>query len=433
MPLDYNYTGTEQSLAISEVTGLQTALDLKADQTSISNIDNTSDANKPVSTAQQTALDLKADQTSISNMDNTSDANKPVSTAQQTALDLKADQTSISNMDNTSDADKPVSNATQTALDLKSNLASPTFSGTVKIEKADNYGQIELTDLKSVATGVGGGLTMKGVYGGSGQTTGLAHIKAKKSNATVGDYHGDLSLSVREHGGGGYTEIIKLKGEDLKTIVSGAMEVAGNINLPTGSEFQINGTAIGGGGGGGVCLESIQELCKGQSITTVNGDTLTLPNITAVIKPAQTGGHTILASIDYEPPSGTKSVMLTLKMFIGWNGNNGSCNALFDCRVNSTSYFGGVISSQSFIRSNTGMGEVGEYSINCLMNVDSSIGADDLPNGKIKTWNTPYTFNFASSRTIQNSEVFLCSNNPHPYNTATDKFIVPMIIIKAFS
>jgi hypothetical protein len=55
----------------------------------LSAVDNTSDANKPVSSAQQTALDLKANNTDISNVDNTSDVNKPVSTAQQTALNLK--------------------------------------------------------------------------------------------------------------------------------------------------------------------------------------------------------------------------------------------------------------------------------------------------------------------------------------------------------
>jgi hypothetical protein len=37
----------------------------------------------------------------------------------------------LGNVDNTADADKPVSTATQTALDLKSPLASPTFTGTV--------------------------------------------------------------------------------------------------------------------------------------------------------------------------------------------------------------------------------------------------------------------------------------------------------------
>jgi hypothetical protein len=36
----------------------------------------------------------------------------------------------LGNVDNTSDANKPVSTATQTALNLKANLASPTFTGT---------------------------------------------------------------------------------------------------------------------------------------------------------------------------------------------------------------------------------------------------------------------------------------------------------------
>jgi hypothetical protein len=37
-------------------------------------------------------------------------------------------------MDNTSDANKPVSAAAQTALDLKAPLASPTFTGTEQQE-----------------------------------------------------------------------------------------------------------------------------------------------------------------------------------------------------------------------------------------------------------------------------------------------------------
>ena len=83
----------------------------------------------------------------LGNADNTSDANKPVSTATQTELDLKAPKADptftgtvsgvtkahvgLGNADNTSDANKPVSTATQTALDLKANLANPTFTGTV--------------------------------------------------------------------------------------------------------------------------------------------------------------------------------------------------------------------------------------------------------------------------------------------------------------
>ena len=71
----------------------------------LANVDNTSDANKPISAATQTALDLKAplnnptftgtvggitkSMVGLGNLDNTSDANKPVSTAVQTALDSK--------------------------------------------------------------------------------------------------------------------------------------------------------------------------------------------------------------------------------------------------------------------------------------------------------------------------------------------------------
>ena len=40
-------------------------------------------------------------------------------------------QVGLGNVDNTSDTNKPISTATQNALNLKANLASPTFTGTV--------------------------------------------------------------------------------------------------------------------------------------------------------------------------------------------------------------------------------------------------------------------------------------------------------------
>lgn len=79
-------------------------------QVGLGNADNTSDANKPVSTAQASAISTvqsdidvhEADvsnphsvtksQVGLGNVDNTSDVNKPVSTAQQAALDLKVDK-----------------------------------------------------------------------------------------------------------------------------------------------------------------------------------------------------------------------------------------------------------------------------------------------------------------------------------------------------
>uniref|UniRef100_UPI0040476401 hypothetical protein n=1 Tax=Algoriphagus sp. TaxID=1872435 RepID=UPI0040476401 len=198
-------------LAIAKTNGLQTALDSKAPLASptftgtvsgitsamvgLGNVNNTSDANKPVSTATQTALDLKSPLasptftgtplaptatagTNTTQLATTEFVTSAVSTANatnanltgvvtsvgnataiadgvlaiaktdglQTALDSKAPLASptftgtvsgitsamvgLGNVNNTSDANKPVSTATQTALDLKSPLASPTFTGT---------------------------------------------------------------------------------------------------------------------------------------------------------------------------------------------------------------------------------------------------------------------------------------------------------------
>jgi hypothetical protein len=84
---------------VTSVNGQTGAVVLDKDDIGLTNVDDTSDANKPVSTAQQAALDLKANIASptftgtvggitksmvgLGNVDNTSDANKPISTATQ--------------------------------------------------------------------------------------------------------------------------------------------------------------------------------------------------------------------------------------------------------------------------------------------------------------------------------------------------------------
>ncbi|MBP7638449.1 MAG: hypothetical protein KBA18_11280 [Kiritimatiellae bacterium] len=175
--------GTVDNTEFGHLSGvtqpIQTALDAKADdadltaheddannphavtaaQVGLGNVDNTPDAEKPVSTPMQAALDAKADgadltahegdadnphavtaaQVGLGSVDNTADLDKPVSTTMQAALDAKADgadltahegdagnphavtaaQVGLGNVNNTSDADKPVSTATQAALDMK--------------------------------------------------------------------------------------------------------------------------------------------------------------------------------------------------------------------------------------------------------------------------------------------------------------------------
>jgi hypothetical protein len=100
--------------------------------------DNTSDIDKPVSTAQQAALDaLGVELGTLSDeVDTKQDFIVAGTVAQywrgdKTWQTLDKDAAGLENVDNTSDADKPVSTAQQAALDLKANLESPTFTGTV--------------------------------------------------------------------------------------------------------------------------------------------------------------------------------------------------------------------------------------------------------------------------------------------------------------
>ena len=156
----------DQTALTAHVSDATNPHSVTATQVGLGNVDNTSDATKPVSGPTQNVLSLKANlsdlsnhindltnphsvtaaQVGLGNVDNTSDINKPVSTATQTALNSKANssdltthindltnphsvtatQVGLGNVDNTSDATKPVSGPTQTALNLKANSSDLT-------------------------------------------------------------------------------------------------------------------------------------------------------------------------------------------------------------------------------------------------------------------------------------------------------------------
>ena len=94
-----NDTGSTASADDLTVSDVKTML-------GISNVNNTSDADKPVSSATQTGLNAKAP---IAN---------PTFTG--TVAGISKSMVGLSSVDNTADADKPVSSATQTALNGKS-------------------------------------------------------------------------------------------------------------------------------------------------------------------------------------------------------------------------------------------------------------------------------------------------------------------------
>lgn len=133
---DLYVLNNKRVLNTDDLATVNTSLDGKAatshthtkGEVGLVNVDNTSDANKPVSTATSAAINAlgKAD-VGLGNVDNTADIQKPVSIAQQNALDLKSSighthsksEVGLSNVDNTSDANKPISTATAAALSNK--------------------------------------------------------------------------------------------------------------------------------------------------------------------------------------------------------------------------------------------------------------------------------------------------------------------------
>jgi parallel beta-helix repeat protein len=87
----------------------------------LANVDNTSDANKPVSTAQATAIALKQDaSTAVTLTGSQTLANKTLTAPAITSpTGIVKGDVGLGSVDNTSDAAKPVSTATQTALNAK--------------------------------------------------------------------------------------------------------------------------------------------------------------------------------------------------------------------------------------------------------------------------------------------------------------------------
>lgn len=204
----------------------------------LGNVDNTSDAAKPVSTATQAALDLKAnavdlaaevtrataaeatlttnvtanataiaaETTRATAAEATLTTNLAAEVTRATAAEaLKAPLASptftgtvsgitqtmvgLSNVDNTSDANKPVSTATQTALDLKENLANKSTDITTDAASTTKYPSVKLIKDyvdASVSSGAPDATTvLKGKIKLAGDLTGTADLPTIATDAVT--------------------------------------------------------------------------------------------------------------------------------------------------------------------------------------------------------------------------------------------------------
>ena len=106
----------------------------------------------------------------------------------------------LANLDNTSDANKPVSTATQTALDLKANLANPTFTGTVNAAALTLSGDLTVngttTTVNSTTVNVTNAFVFEGTTADAFETTLTITDPTADRTITLPDSTGTVALTT---------------------------------------------------------------------------------------------------------------------------------------------------------------------------------------------------------------------------------------------
>ena len=175
-------TAAAPVVANGAITDAKIANGISASKVGLGNVDNTSDANKPISIATQTALDLKAPLAS------------PTFTG--TVSGITKSMVGLGNVDNTTDASKPISTATQTALDLKENLSNKSTDIVVDATSTTKYPSVKVikdyVDALNAAAGVAdGSITSAKIKDGDivnsdvSATAAIAYSKLNLANSIV--------------------------------------------------------------------------------------------------------------------------------------------------------------------------------------------------------------------------------------------------------
>lgn len=273
----------------------------------LGNVNNTSDLNKPISTATQTALDDKVDKESgkglstndftdallakLNGIESGAQVNKVTGVKGNSESSYRVGNVNITkgniglgNVDNTSDANKPISTATQTALDGKVDKV------TGKGLSSNDFTDALLTKLNGIESGAQVN-TITGVKGNaeSSYRTGNvnltpANIGAVPTSRTVNGHalSSNVTVTASDVGLGNVNNT-----SDLNKPISTATQTALNAKVnktdiattsdlglvkPDGSTITIeaDGTihSVGGGGGGGSSSPSRVLLWTNPSTST---------------------------------------------------------------------------------------------------------------------------------------------------------------------
>jgi hypothetical protein len=247
---------------------------------SLGNVDNTTDLNKPISTATQSALDAK---------ENTIVATTSADyyRGDKTFQPLNKAAVGLANVDNTTDLNKAISTATQNALNLK-------------------QGTITLT-----TTGSGGAATLDGdtlnipIYTGGGGVSGVSQIVAG-TGVTISPVGGTGVVTINSTGGGGgsgtVTNVSALTigtaGTNLSsTVTNSTTTPVITLNVPTASATNRGALSSADWSTFNAKQEAITLTTTGSSgAATLVGTTLNIPQYAGGISDGDKGDITVSAS-----------------------------------------------------------------------------------------------------------------------------------------
>jgi len=273
---DPAFTGT--------VTGITKAM------VNLANVDNTSDANKPVSNATLTALNAKAPIVS------------PSFTGTATFEDVSGiskSEVGLGSVDNTSDLAKPISTSTQTALDAKENATNKSNDASLGQSATlypSQYAVKTYVDAQVSSGAPDANVSTKGKIQLAGDLTGTAALPTIATGAITSVKISDGTVATIDLADQAVTDA-KIGG------VAGS-KVSGNI---LGNAANVTGTVAVTNGGTGATTLTSGSLLKGNgtsAISTASAGTDysagTSALATGILKStASTGALTIAAASDF--------------------------------------------------------------------------------------------------------------------------------------
>jgi uncharacterized protein (TIGR02145 family) len=334
-------------------TGATTAADARVNL-GLGNVDNTSDAVKPISTATQNALNLKANAADVTaalalkatvtaleaHMAITADTNMLATKAALTDLNsyalkespsftgtvsgINKSMVGLGFVDNTTDEAKPISTATQAALDLKANTADVTAALALKANtadvttalaaKADNsfvVSQIASATIADANTSTKGKIQLTGDLGGTASAPTVPGLALKANTVDV------LAALDLKANSSDVTTALAAKADNSFVVSQIASATIADANTSTKGKIQLAGDL-----GGTASAPTVPGLTLKANASDVAASLATKANTSSLSSVASSGDYNDLSNkpaipANYNLPIASASVLGGVKV-----GNN---------------------------------------------------------------------------------------------------------------